>query len=345
MKRLLRAFLALALLAACQPALAAEDGGDTDPVDLGPPADTREADRCLLEALRKAPEDTTAEALRAWCAQPEPSDRARNEDALRARFVLEEFTQYNPFVITPHRRNYILPVTHWSNPRWRDPARADEPIDHMEAKLQLSIKLPLMDDFWNGSTLYGAFTAVSFWQVYNNPLSRPFRESNYSPELFVATPLRQTLGPVALEMIAWGYEHESNGQDLPTSRSWDRLFVDLIFRTDNYYWSFRPWYRLPEDEKEDPLDRSGDDNPDIEHYMGHFELTLARPFGNHVLEVMMRNNLRSDNKGAGQIEYSFPINARLKGMLQVFSGYGDSLINYDDYETRVGIGLLLTDTL
>ncbi len=31
--------------------------------------------------------------------------------------------------------------------------------------------------------------------------------------------------------------------------------------------------------------------------------------------------------------------------MQVFTGYGDSLINYDDYETRFSLGILLTDTL
>ena len=106
-----------------------------------------------------------------------------------------------------------------------------------------------------------------------------------------------------------------------------------------------PWYRIPEEEKDFPLDPRGDNNPDIEKYMGNFQLEVARVFGNHVLELMVRNNLRSDNKGAGQINYSFPINDRFKGLVQVFTGYGDSLINYDDYETRFSLGILLTDTL
>ncbi|MDF1821893.1 MAG: phospholipase A [Alcanivoracaceae bacterium] len=318
-----------------------------DSTALTGPQDTKEADTCLANAVRQAPDDTDARTLRAWCQEPSPSQRQRNEDALRARLALEEFTQFNPFVLTPHRRNYILPFTHWSNPQWNDPEReaANAPLDHMEAKLQLSLKLPIKDDLWGDSTLYGAFTMESFWQVYNHRLSRPFRETNYSPELFIATPLDRQLGPLSLELLAYGYEHESNGQDVPTSRSWDRLFVNIIFKTGDYYWSLRPWWRFPEEEKDSPLDRTGDDNPDIERYMGHFELTLARPFGNHVAEIMLRNNLRTDNKGAGQIEYSFPINSRVKGMLQVFTGYGDSLINYDDYQTRVGVGILLTDTL
>ena len=87
------------------------------------------------------------------------------------------------------------------------------------------------------------------------------------------------------------------------------------------------------------------DNPDIEKYMGNFELEVARPFGNHVIELMLRNNLRSENKGAARINYSFPLSKRFKGLVQGFSGYGDSLINYDNYENRYSFGILLTDSL
>ena len=304
-----------------------------------------EQGRCLLEALKDAPAEISTEQLRAWCGLVENSKRQRNEDALRGRLALEQFTQFNPFVLTPHRRNYILPVTHWSDPNWNDPARQGEPVDAQEAKFQFSVKLPLATELWRDSTLYAAFSVKAFWQLYNRRLSAPFRESNYSPELFVGTPASGRVGPMELELVAWGYQHESNGQDVPLSRSWDRLFVQFVMRYEDYYVSLRPWWRIPEDEKNNALDRTGDDNPDIEHYLGHFELNIARPFGNHVAELMLRNNLRSDNKGAARFDYSFPMTRRLKGLFQVFTGYGDSLISYDEYQTRIGVGILLTDTL
>lgn len=318
------------------------------PPALGPvPLDGVRAEqgRCLLEALESSPPGVTDNQLKVWCGLDETDDRQRNEDALRGRLALEEFTQFNPFVMTPHRRNYILPATHWSNPNWNDPARIDEPVDAQEAKFQFSVKLPLASDLWRDSTLYGAFSVVSFWQVYNRRLSAPFRESNYSPELFLATPASGSVGPMELELVTLGYQHESNGQDVPLSRSWDRLYAQFVLRYQDYYVSLRPWWRIPESRKDNALDRTGDDNPDIQDYLGYFELNVARPFGNHVFEMMVRNNLKRENRGAVQLDYSFPMSRRLKGLFQVFTGYGDSLISYDEYQTRVGIGILLTDTL
>jgi len=304
----------------------------------------QQREACLLRAAQTAGNQVTLEQLRGWCDDG-TRRRLPHEDALRARLALEQTSQENPFVITPHRRNYVMPYSHWSNPQWNDPDREDQNLDSGEVKFQFSLKAPVYDDFWDGSTVYIAFTSVFFWQAYNSEESRPFREINFTPEVFLAKPIDWQLGPVRSELLAFGFRHDSNGEDEPTSRSWNRLYLRHVSQIGSYYVSVMPWYRIPEEEKDFPLDPRGDNNPDIEKYMGNFQLEVARVFGNHVLELMVRNNLRSDNKGAGQINYSFPINDRFKGLVQVFTGYGDSLINYDDYETRYSLGILLTDTL
>ncbi|ASK35292.1 phospholipase [Alcanivorax sp. N3-2A] len=314
--------------------------------DAAPDVD-QQNDNCLLRAARNADQNVTLGELRQWCQKSQQSapERSPHEDALRARLALENSSKGNPFVITPHNRNYVMPFSYHSNPQLNDPDRADRHTQSNELKFQLSLKAPLYDNFWGGSTLYAAFTGVFFWQAYNEDESRPFREINFTPELFVAKPVDWQLGPVDSELIAFGIRHDSNGRGVPASRSWNRLFVRHVSRIGPYYVSLMPWYRIPEQDKDDPMDARGDDNPDIEKYMGHFELELARAFGNHVVELKVRNNLRSENKGAGEVNYSFPLNKRFKGLVQVFTGYGDSLINYDDYETRFSVGILLTDTL
>ena len=307
---------------------------------------TQQQNDCLLRSAQTANEQVTLKELRGWCQNGEelPGDRT-NEDALRARLALENTTRGNPFVITPHRRNYLLPYSYWSNRQWNDPDKDDRDLQPNEVKFQLSLKAPLKENIVDDVTLWMAFTGTFFWQAYNSEISAPFRETNYEPEIFISKPIDWQIGPLDSELLVAGFNHQSNGRDVPVSRSWNRVFMNYVFKTGDYYWSVKPWYRIPEEEKDDPLETSGDDNPDIEKFMGNFELEVAYPFRNHVLELMVRNNLRSDNKGAGRINYSFPLSKRFKGLVQVFSGYGDSLINYDDYENRFSFGILLTDSL
>lgn len=302
-------------------------------------------DECLKNAVLSAPKHATAQDIRDWCSSQRESDKQRAENALRSRLALEHNARYNPFVLTPHERNYLMPWSWWSNRTWNDPSRDNGNLQPNEVKFQLSLKAPLVDHLFGNNTLYFAFTMTSFWQAYNRKISRPFRETDYKPELFIARPIDVQLGPIDSELVSFGYMHQSNGRSTPTSRSWDRLFVRYVFRTGAYYWTVEPWYRLPERRSAYPGDPTGDDNPDITKYMGNFQLDVARPFGHHVVDLMLRNNLRKDNKGAAQIDYTFPLTERFKGIVQVFTGYGDSLINYNDYENRFSVGILLTDTL
>ena len=326
-----------------------EEQHEAKPVTGEPSAATDKAQRqndCLLRSAQTANAQVTVEELRRWCHSGEELPQAlTNEDALRARLALENNTRGNPFVITPHRRNYLLPYSYWSNRQWNDPDKDDRDLQPNEVKFQLSLKAPIKENIVDDVTLWMAFTGTFFWQAYNSDISSPFRETNYEPEIFLSKPVDWQIGPLDSELLVAGFSHQSNGRDVPVSRSWNRIFMNYVFRTGGYYWSIKPWYRIPEEEKDDPLDTSGDDNPDIEKYMGNFELEISYPFRNHVLELMVRNNLRSDNKGAGRINYSFPLSKRFKGLVQVFSGYGDSLINYDDYENRISVGILLTDSL
>lgn len=302
---------------------------------------------CVQEMLAQSTNNTTLGDIRSTCHQQQETLEERSERALRTRLALENATELNPFVITPHHRNYIMPFSYWSNPEANDTGGDERDYRHLESKFQISFKVPIVD-LWSDAKLYGAFTGTFFWQVYSSDISRPFRETNYMPELFVAQPVHWTFGPIESQLLMYGFVHESNGQDVPLSRSWNRLYLNYIFQAGPWYVSFKPWWRIPENSKSSPLDRSGDDNPDIEHYMGHFELKVSRVFGHQVVDLLLRNNLHRDNNaGAVRIDYTFPLpfTHRFKGILQAFTGYGDSLINYNNYENRISIGILLTDTL
>ncbi|KXI29561.1 phospholipase A [Paraglaciecola hydrolytica] len=248
-----------------------------------------------------------------------------------------------PFSIAQHRLNYILPVSWASNPNDIDiDGLGDLNLDNFEAKYQISIKFPLYLHEENTSGLYFGFTAMSFWQVYNGKISKPFRETNYEPEIFYSFQNSLTILGFEFNQLQVGFNHQSNGQSGARSRSWNRLFASALFSDANAFYYVKTWYRIPEDDKLDMNDTEGDDNPDITDFLGHIELGFGTKLGNFDLLTLVRNNLKvNNNKGSIELNLSYALSARYNLLLQYFNGYGDSLIDYNRHQQRIGLGVQL----
>lgn len=226
-----------------------------------------------------------------------------------------------------HKPMFLLPWTYSDDIPGRD----------IEVLFQISLKQEIWDRF-----LFFGYTQRSFWQLYDSDQSRPFRETNYNPELFFRWKPRWTSRPeLGFDL---GGDHESNGKDLPDSRSWNRLFAGVYWENEKSLAYLKTWYRLPEDEKTSPEDTEGDDNPDIEKYYGYGELHLQRKlFGaqrKHMAHLMLRGNPAS-GKGTVNLTYSAPFGPYSFWELYLWHGYGEGLIDYDTKVTRVGVGLML----
>lgn len=300
-------------------------------------------DRCLLIAIKQAtPEQTVAE-LKQNCSDKVPT-------LFKQRVELERLASKNRFAIIPHRPNFVLPfsLTSINQEPYMDTPVASE-LDDVEIKFQVSLKYLFMQDLiFKDLDLQFAFTTTSWWQAYNSEISAPFRETNYEPEVILNYHHSWSLFGLPVEQTSLSFNHQSNGQTGQLSRSWNRIILGFAFAaTDNVLWGFRTWYRLPEDEKLTALDPSGDDNPDMEKYMGYGELGgLWSISDKNSLEFLFRNNLRNNgNKGAIQLGWSFPINDRIQGYVEYFNGYGESLIYYNHHTQRLGIGFKLTNWL
>ena len=220
-----------------------------------------------------------------------------------------------------------------------------ENLDDLEAKFQISLKVPIFESslFVEGDGLFLGFTLQAWWQIYADNISKPFRETNYQPELFYFTPLGWQPFDGNTAMIV-GIEHQSNGRSQLLSRSWNRVYTQFLYEKDDFALSFRPWVRLSEDPKEFEFDPSGDDNPDIEDFMGRFELGLAYKWDDLEFTFMGRRNFATKN-GSAELGFTFPLFGRLRGYATAFSGYGESLIDYNYNQTRFGIGVALTSNL
>lgn len=270
------------------------------------------------------------------------ADDGQETEVLEKKERLERRALTNPFTLLQHRRNYILPATYVSNPSSTAvQGLTQENIDNIEAKFQLSIKMPIFSQA-NGSGLYAAFTAVSFWQVYNADASKPFRETDYEPEVFYSFKNEYKILNIPFNELRLGFNHQSNGQDMFNSRSWNRLYAQALIDVDSTYYALKVWWRIPENEKDDELDPTGDDNPDITDYLGNFELEIGHQYKHYHVFAKWRNNLDfSDNRGALELNFNYQFTDKYEVLVQYFNGYGDSLIDYNRHQQRLGIGVQL----
>jgi phospholipase A1/A2 len=315
---------------------------------------------CLHDLFMNAPNTMTIGEARSICSKNDPvvereiaATRSADMEAgkkglIEERLDVDDSNITKPFTLMSHRNNYILLAAYnfqgWDSSRFEEAhGRDDIELDDLEVHFQLSIKTPLaVDLFDNRLDVFAGYTVNSYWQFYNRDVSSPFRETNHEPEVwFQVRPEDFEILGFANTVNGIGFNHMSNGQGGTLSRSWNRVYGFFAFERDNLAVMIHPWIRIKEDSV-------NDDNPDITDYYGHGELWLTYSRLGHTLSFMTRNNLESGfSKGAVELGWSFPIfdYPYLKGYIQYFSGYGESLIDYDRYVNRIGVGLQLTDIL
>ena len=281
-------------------------------------------------------------------AEPEPS-------FLERKWRLSSKGDWNLSDFETYKSNYLL-VTNSSrtNDTPDSPNFATSPdrnLDYQDVKFQFSLKtellksIPIARDlpYVTSSRLWAAYTQQSYWQFFNNGDSRFFRENNYEPELILSLGLDNKnegmIKPYLPRMLNLGFVHQSNGREEPLSRSWNRIYLQGGWElNDKFTLMVRPTWRIPESKSED-------DNPDIEKYLGygHVSLRWDDPARKMAASVLLRNNLRSENKGFIQLDFQRQITAdrNINFHILASSGYGASLLDYNVYQNTIGFGLSL----
>ncbi len=233
------------------------------------------------------------------------------------------------FGIYSYKPTYLLLGTY-------DTEEHSDKRSQFETAFQISAKKPISYDLLGLDEIINiAYTQKSFWQTSRD--SSPFRETNYAPEIFIEFPYKDSdyLKGYKLSLI-----HESNGRNEEYSRSWNRVYLEGAFQFSNLFVVPKVWYRIPEKD---------DDNPDIYKYYGYGELRLMYPYKNQIFDLIVRNNLKfnSSNKGSTQLNWTFPIPSlkhfhQSYGFLQIFTGYGNSLIDYNHETNKIGLGIAIS---
>ena len=271
-------------------------------------------------------------------ASVDPVVEAAAEYTMDSHWELDQKHRRGTFAFRPHNPNYLIATrTYRPNQAPYAPFRAADfagKLSHAELEFQLGFKMKAVEtafelpvDVWFG------YTQNSFWQAGNRAASSPFRETNYQPEVMLVTPLHFSVFGTNLKFLNLGFNHQSNGQSSTLSRSWNRVYAQVGLERGRLAMTAKVWKRISEDIEDD-------NNPDILDYMGRAELAGTYRIDGHEFSAMVRRNLHT-NKGATQLGWAFPLAGPLKGYVNWFSGYGQSLIDYNYFQRSVGAGVMV----
>jgi phospholipase A1 len=249
------------------------------------------------------------------------------------------------YLIKLYRPNYLNPVRYQSrandrpfSPLFSALEAEDGDVDNVEAVFQISFKTRFWATRDRRLGAWFAYTQQSFWQVYNDDNSSPFRDNNYEPELKIAWQPKRSWAGFDWQLLSVGYNHQSNGRADPLSRSWDRLVAEIGIEKGNLALLLRPWIRIDDDSDDT-------DNPDITDYYGYGDLTAIYKWRGHSFTLMGRGN-PAESKGALKLTWMTPpLLGPLRGYVVGFSGYGDTLLDYNFKQNAISAGIALNDLL
>lgn len=207
----------------------------------------------------------------------------------------------------------------------------NEQYNNIEAKFQISFKTKIMESiFFGAGDLWVGYTQKAHWQVYNKKFSRAFRELNYEPEIILNFPVKFKLFTGDIRFIGVALNHQSNGKDLPLSRSWNRVIFHAGYESDDWQVTFRPWIRIPDSE---------DENESITKTIGDGDLEIGYHYLKHEFSIIATHSFETIKNGSIQLNYVFPIRGHLRGHAQIFNGYGETLVDYNHMQTTIGVGI------
>lgn len=222
-----------------------------------------------------------------------------------------------------------------------------------EARIQLSVRTKIAQGLLTQAqpdvrdSLWFGYTQQSNWQLFSGNISRPFRTTDHAPEITYIYPTTADLpGGWRLRYTGLSLIHQSNGQSEPLSRSWNRTILSAgIEKGKEFMVTGELWNRLSEAADDD-------DNPDISDYVGRAQVAgFWNVNRDNTLGVTVRHSLRANTNGSVKLEWLRNLSdsgvsggrSGLRFHAQLFSGYGDSLVDYNRQRTVLTLGLSLVD--
>ena len=206
-----------------------------------------------------------------------------------------------------------------------------------DIKFQISIQQRLTRSTLPfGTYLYLFYSQKCWWNVLEN--SMPMVDLNFNPGIGLAKPLfvkNRYVGKVTLMA-----EHESNGRDGLASRSWNKISLAASIMIDPQVTVHgKVWIPIVD----------GQNNRDILDYSGIYQVgteftSRNRRFTASVVLVKRRGWKLNYNT---IIELGYRIFRRDNQFLflQFYNGYGECMLDYNQFRSRVRVGIVIKPRL
>jgi len=206
-------------------------------------------------------------------------------------------------------------------------------IHNSDVKFQISFQQRLTKSNLPGHTyLYLFYSQKAMWNVLERSL--PFHDLNFNPGIGVSRFIilkNRLVGKITM-MI----EHESNGRDGIESRSWNKIswageaYISPILMAHAKFWI--------------PI-IDGKYNRDILKYSGISQAGFQAVSTDNkwVLDMTLvkRQGWNLNFNTIVQLGYRLNHNSNQFIMLQFYNGYGETLLDYNQYHSRLRFGLLI----
>ncbi|MDR1225205.1 MAG: phospholipase A [Tannerella sp.] len=199
-------------------------------------------------------------------------------------------------------------------------------------KFQLSISHRLTKSVLPFDTyLFLHYSQKTVWNVFEESL--PVRDMNFNPGIGIGHLIiheNRYIGKTIFML-----EHESNGKDSLSSRSWNKVSLGInLMLNNNFDAQLKLWAPIVD----------SDNNRDILRYngIGHFGLNYCnsdKRFHAGLLTTWRTESFSFNT----QWEFSFKLNKKENQYLfiQYYNGYGENLLDYNRYKSIFRMGFVI----
>ena len=206
-----------------------------------------------------------------------------------------------------------------------------------DVKFQISFRQRLTKKPLQGNIFpFLMYSQKTLWNVFEESL--PMHDLNFNPGIGLTKIL--TRGDRVVGNVTFLLEHESNGRDGEASRSWNKLSVSAnVYATHNLMIHSKIWFPIID----------GENNRDILRYSGIFNVgvqwlsTDKRYVASAIVTKRQGINLNANVTLQAGIRLFKNSNQFL--FVEYYNGYGECLLDYNKFHSRIRAGLLIRPQL